>query len=121
MYNRSFGASTWQTMLAWGRNAASTGDTTDSYLLESAVAFSKTHTVFGRFERADKNELFPQGSPLADETFGAGKLSLGYIYDFLADGISSSASADWSANTPCRANWKPSTDPTRRRTCCSLA
>src|SRR5882724_3474175 len=86
MYNRSFGANTWQTMLAWGRNAASTGDTTDSYLLESAVAFSKTHTVFGRFERADKNELFPQGSLLAEETFGASKLSLGYIYDFLADG-----------------------------------
>jgi len=86
MYNRSFGANTWQTMLAWGRNAASTGDTTDSYLLESAVAFSKTDTVCGRFERADKNELFPQGSLLAEETFGASKLSLGYIYDFLADG-----------------------------------
>lgn len=86
MYNRSSGATNWQTTLAWGRNAASTGATTDSYLLESAVAFSRTHTVFGRFERADKNELFMQGSPLADETFQVGKLSLGYSYDFPAGG-----------------------------------
>lgn len=86
MYNRSWGSDNWQTTLAWGRNAASTGTTTDSYLLESAVAFSGTHTVFGRFERADKNELFTQGSPLADETFRVGKLSLGYVYDFPAEG-----------------------------------
>ena len=81
-YNRSWGANNWQTMLAWGCNAASTGTTTDSYLLESAVSFLKTHTVFGRIERSDKNELFEPGSPLADETFRVGKLSLGYIYDF---------------------------------------
>jgi hypothetical protein len=86
IYNRSFGTNNWQTTLAWGRNAASTGTTTDSTLLESAVSFSKTHTVFGRIERSDKNELFDQGSPLADETFQVGKLSLGYIYDFPTDG-----------------------------------
>jgi len=86
MYNRSWGVSNWQTTLAWGRNDASTGTTTDSYLLESAVALSKTHTVFGRFERADKNELFLHDSPLADETFRVGKLSLGYVYDFPNDG-----------------------------------
>jgi hypothetical protein len=86
MYNQPFGANNWQTLLAWGRNAASTGITTDSWLLESAVSFSKTHTVFGRVERSDKNELFDQGSPLAGETFQVGKLSLGYIYDFPAVG-----------------------------------
>ncbi len=86
MYNRSWGVNNWQTTLAWGRNAASTGTTTDSYLLESAVALSKSHTVFGRLERADKNELFTQDSPLADETFRVGKFSLGYIYDFPAEG-----------------------------------
>ena len=84
--NRSFGTNNWQTTLAWGRNAASTGTTTDSTLLESAVSFLKTHTVFGRFERSDKNELFDRGSPLAGETFHVGKLSLGYIYDFPTDG-----------------------------------
>jgi len=84
IYNRAFGASNWQTTFAWGRNAASTGVTTNSTLLESTVSFSKTHTVFGRFERSDKNELFEPSSPLADETFRVGKLSLGYIYDFPA-------------------------------------
>lgn len=86
MVNRPWGANNWQTTLAWGRNAASTGTTTDSILLESAVTFSKTHTVFGRVERSDKNELFDQASPLAGETFQVGKLSLGYIYDFPAMG-----------------------------------
>ena len=84
IYNRAFGANNWQTTLAWGRNAASTGVTTNSTLLESTVSFSKAHTVFGRIERSDKNELFEPGSPLADETFRVGKLSLGYIYDFPA-------------------------------------
>ena len=86
MVNRPWGTNNWQTTLAWGRNAASTGTTTDSILLESAVTFSKTHTVFGRVERSDKNELFDQASPLAGETFQVGKLSLGYIYDFPAMG-----------------------------------
>jgi hypothetical protein len=84
IYNRSWSAVNWQTTLAWGRNAASTGKTTDATLLESAVAFSNTHTIFGRLERADKNELFTDDSPLAGETFRVGKLSLGYLYDFPA-------------------------------------
>ena len=84
IYNRSWAGTNWQTTLAWGRNSASTGTTTDSYLLESAVSFSGVHTVFARIERSDKNELFDHGSPLADETFQVGKLSLGYIYDFPA-------------------------------------
>jgi hypothetical protein len=51
MYNRSWLGANWQTTLAWGRNAASTGTTTDSYLLESAVSFSAVHTVFARSSR----------------------------------------------------------------------
>jgi hypothetical protein len=86
MYNRSWGANNWQTTLAWGRNAASTGTTTDSILLESAVSLAKTHTFFGRLERSDKDELFEEGSPLAGEIFRVGKLSLGYLYDFPAMG-----------------------------------
>jgi hypothetical protein len=86
IYNRAFGANNWQTTLAWGRNAASTGVTTSSTLLESTVSLSRTHTVFGRVERSDKNELFEPGSPLAGEVFTVGKLSLGYIYDFPAMG-----------------------------------
>jgi hypothetical protein len=86
IYNHPFGPNNWQTTLAWGRNAASTGVTTNSTLLESTVSISKTHTVFGRIERSDKNELFEPGSPMADETFRVGKLSLGYIYDFATTG-----------------------------------
>jgi hypothetical protein len=44
------------------------------------------HTVFGRAERADKNELFPESDPRAGEKFRAGKLSVGYVYDFPRDG-----------------------------------
>ena len=84
IYNRASGPANWQTTLAWGRNAPSTGTATDSWLLESAVSFSGAHTVFGRVERSDKNELFAPGSPLADEIFQVGKLSLGYLYDFPA-------------------------------------
>ena len=44
------------------------------------------HTVFGRAERADKNELFPESDPRADEKFRVGKLTLGYVYDLPRDG-----------------------------------
>jgi hypothetical protein len=82
IYNRSNGASNWQTTFAWGRNAKTGRSATNAYLLESAVTLSGTHTFFGRVERTDKDELFPAGAPLADETFRVGKLSLGYVYDF---------------------------------------
>ena len=85
IYNRAFGANNWQTTLAWGRNAASHGTATNAYLLESAIRTSKTHTFFGRAERAHKNELFLPGTALAQETFRVGKLSLGYLYDFPSD------------------------------------
>jgi hypothetical protein len=55
-------------------------------LLESAVRLSRSHTVFGRAERADKNELFLAGDPRADEKFRVGKLTLGYVYDLPRDG-----------------------------------
>jgi hypothetical protein len=84
MYNRACAGANLQAILAWGRNAASIGTTTDAWLLESAVVVRETHTVFARIERAEKNELFEAGSALADETFHVGKLSAGYIYDFPA-------------------------------------
>ena len=86
IYHRNFGAAKWQTTLAWGRNKPSHGEPTDTYLLESAVAFAKAHTFFGRVERADKNELFLPGDPRDHETFRVGKLTAGYVYDFVTDG-----------------------------------
>ncbi len=82
IYNRQLEAGNWQTTLAWGRNAKTGQHVTDSYLLESAVRLSQVHTFFGRAERADKDELFPAGDPLAGETFKVGKLTLGYVRDF---------------------------------------
>jgi uncharacterized cupredoxin-like copper-binding protein len=81
MYNRQTSAGNWQTTLAWGRNAKTGHEATDAYLLESAIAISGVHTFFGRAERAGKDELFPEGDPLADRTFTVGKLTLGYVYD----------------------------------------
>ena len=83
IYQRDFGSAKWQTTLAWGRNKPSHGEATDAYLLESAVQFARSHTFFGRLERADKNELFLEGDPLEHETFRVGKLTGGYIYDVL--------------------------------------
>ena len=73
-----------QTTFAWGRNAprGGHGHATSTYLLESAYR-TGPHTVFARGEYAEKNELFPEGDPRAEETFRVGKLSLGYIYDVL--------------------------------------
>jgi hypothetical protein len=77
IYHRTFGSNQWQTTLAWGRNAARPGVTTNTYLLESAISVAQRHIFFGRAERADKHELLP----LADTKFQVGKLSAGYIYD----------------------------------------
>jgi len=86
MYSRPLGSGNWQTMLAWGRNKPDDGAAASAYLLESSLATSKTHTFFGRVERAEKNELFLPGDPLAHETFRVTKVSLGYLYSFPATG-----------------------------------
>jgi hypothetical protein len=79
MYNRPLAGGNWQTTLAWGRNVRHPGTTTDSYLLESAATAGR-HTVFGRVERQENDELLGHGE---GPVFTVGKLSLGYIYDFL--------------------------------------
>jgi uncharacterized cupredoxin-like copper-binding protein len=85
IYQRTFGAAETQTTLAWGRNAPNHGEATNVLLLESAVRFARTHTFFARAERADKNELFLEPDPRAEEKFRVVKLSLGYVYDFPSD------------------------------------
>ena len=80
-YNRPLRNGNWQTTVAFGRNAKSTGSATNAFLLESALTVSTAHTFFARAERTDKDELFVPGSPLADTRFRIGKLSAGYVYD----------------------------------------
>jgi hypothetical protein len=82
IYNSQLSGNDWQTTFAWGRDAPNGGTVTDAYLLESAVNFQKTHTLFARLERVEKNELFLHPNPLADEVFRVNKLSVGYVYDF---------------------------------------
>jgi hypothetical protein len=81
IYHHAFGSAATQTTFAWGRNSPNHGEATNTFLLESAVRLSRAHTVFGRAERADKNELFLESDPRADEKFRVGKLTLGYVYD----------------------------------------
>ncbi|HKI06023.1 MAG TPA: hypothetical protein VKK31_28855 [Thermoanaerobaculia bacterium] len=90
-YNRPLANGNWQTTLAWGRNDRD-GTATDALLLESA-ATCRRHTLFGRAERLENDELFGHGHegevPDDDhgqegsegEAFTVGKISLGYIYD----------------------------------------
>jgi len=86
IYEHDFGSTKWQTTFAWGRNAPSHGEATNAWLLESALSPSRRHTFFGRLERADKNELFPEGDPLEGQAFRVNKLSVGYIHDLPRDG-----------------------------------
>ena len=69
--NIPYDANNWQTTLAWGRNAPSSGKASNAYLLESALSVGKTHTFFGRGEVVDKDELFENtpASPLSRTKF----------------------------------------------------
>jgi hypothetical protein len=82
MYNRPLPDGDWQTTFAWGRNDHDPGLSTNSFLLESA-ATCRRHTLFGRFERQENDELEGHHIEGNSEAFLVGKLSLGYIYDFV--------------------------------------
>ena len=71
-----------QTTFAYGRNMNTGNRNSDAFLLESAVRIERQHTVFGRVERVDKDELFAAGDPLLGQSFTVNKVGLGYIYDF---------------------------------------
>lgn len=83
-YHRSGPRCQWQTTVAWGLNMNDPGRTLDGVLVESTVVMDRTHTVFGRFETVEKDELFREGEPQHDLVFRVNTLSLGYIYDFPA-------------------------------------
>ena len=83
IYNRNFENGNWQTTFAWGRNDKNPGLDTNAFLLESAINFMKSHTIFSRFEYVEKDELFEEDDPLAGKSYDVKKLTLGYVYDFL--------------------------------------
>jgi hypothetical protein len=76
MYNEPLAAGNWQSTLAVGRNDHTPGKDTTAVLLESGLGFAGRHTVFGRLERVENDELLGNG-----DVATVGKLSLGYIYD----------------------------------------
>ncbi len=81
-YQYSWNKNQWGTTFAWGRNFNQPGSTLDAFLLESTVVFHDTHTVFGRVENVQKDELFTPADPRDGVTFDVTKISAGYIYDF---------------------------------------
>lgn len=85
--NQKWGKYNWQTTLAYGHNAPSEGEATNAFLLESALKIGQSHTVFGRYENVDKNELFDDISdPHFGKSYKINKASLGYVYDFPSSG-----------------------------------
>jgi len=80
-YNRPLARGNWQTTFFWGHKVNQPGTTTDAYLLESAITVGQ-HTVFGRAENVDKDELFTNApaSPLYGKIFNVSEFSAGYAY-----------------------------------------
>jgi hypothetical protein len=78
IYNRPLADGNWQTMFAWGRNDRNPGRATNALLLESAASLGQRHTLLGRLERLENDELIGNGQVATVQ-----KLSLGYIYDVL--------------------------------------
>jgi hypothetical protein len=82
IYNKLFDFGNWQTTFGWGRNNNDPGNTLDGYLIESAFNLNDRHTLFSRWERVEKDELFEEDDALAGRVFDVNRFSLGYIYDF---------------------------------------
>ncbi len=79
----------WSTTLAWARNdkrAPEGRSLSPALLLESTWVVAERHTLFGRLEQVDKDELFAPGDPMHGQSFRVSKLSLGYVYDFASTG-----------------------------------
>ncbi len=79
----------WATTLAWARNdkrAPEGRGLSPALLLESTWVVADRHTLFGRLEQVDKDELFAPGDPMHGQSFRVRKLSLGYVYDFVSAG-----------------------------------
>jgi hypothetical protein len=57
------------------------GDMLDGFLIESALIFQRTYTLFARAERVAENELFRDVPGFDNRVFTVNKLTLGGIYD----------------------------------------
>src|SRR5688572_1370558 len=81
------GAGRFGATLAWGRNENRPGPTLDAFAVEAAVELrGGRHTLFGRAERVEKNELFPESDPRAGQVYEVGAVTGGYRLDFWRPG-----------------------------------
>jgi hypothetical protein len=119
IYHRDIGAAKWQTTLAWGRNASSHGGSTNAYLLESAVSIARTHTFFGRAERAGKNELFRRKARSPAGPSRSPRFPSAMSTTFSARVVSRPESGGSSAGIRCRASSIRPMAATRPPTCSS--
>jgi len=81
-YNRRLGAgANWATTVAWSLKDARPGPALQAWLAESALRLADRHTLYGRVEAGEKDELFDESSPLHHDAVTVAKLSLGYQYE----------------------------------------
>ena len=89
MYAAPLGGGHFEAMVSWGRNRNRPGPTLDALALEAAAELGGgQHTLFGRAEWVEKNELFLEDDPRADVVFEVGAITAGYRHDFLRSGSS---------------------------------
>jgi hypothetical protein len=88
-YSRPMAEGSWSSSLVWGRtHSTATGRNFNSYLAESVLPIRRRNFVTGRFELADKDELFADEPALQDQvdqqygsTFRIAAYTLGYTRD----------------------------------------
>ena len=82
IYTQPFGGDNlWSTTAAWGRKTLRPGKTLDGFMLESALIFKKTYTLFMRAERIAETELQHDLPGLDGRVLTASKFTVGGIYD----------------------------------------
>ena len=88
IWQTKLGDADWGTTVGWARNDAHGPDGRSrlpAFFVESTVVRDR-HTVFGRYEQVDKDELFETGAPLHGRAFVVRKLTVGYVYDVVRTG-----------------------------------
>jgi len=86
LHARDWQSGHWESMVAWGRNQKRPGSALDAFTAESALTLRTRHTLFARFERVEKGELFEASDYRAAKDYWVGEASAGYRLDFLSSG-----------------------------------
>ncbi len=101
-YNRPLPQGNWQTTIAWGRNkwdepvapqvlpasfhihfTPGVQPTRSAFLVETGWRFAGAHSLFARWEFAEKDELFRSSDRRHQLVYQVSKLNAGYVMDFL--------------------------------------